>query len=125
MKTPQQRMFSNKACLAGFGLGSRRTGFLAVAALSLALAGVFLVQYGVESGLLTPFWRVVGAAALGIALLSAGEVLRRKWGDEDGAHTAYLPSTFAGAGLVALYAAVISARQLYGMTGPGLAFAEM
>jgi uncharacterized membrane protein len=99
--------------------------FLAVAALSLALAGVFLVQYGVESGLLTPFWRVAGAAALGIALLFAGEVLRRKWGDEDGARTAYLPSTFAGAGLVALYAAVISARQLYGMTGPGVAFAEM
>lgn len=99
--------------------------FLAIAAVSLALAGVFLVQYGVESGLLTPFWRVAGAAALGIALIVAGEILRRKWGDEEGAHTAYLPSTFAGAGLVALYAAVISARQLYGMTGAGVAFTEM
>jgi uncharacterized membrane protein len=40
--------------------------FLAIAALSLALAGVFLVQYGIENGLLTPFWRVAGAVALGL-----------------------------------------------------------
>lgn len=99
--------------------------FLAVAALSFALSGVFLVQYGVENGLITPFWRVAGAVALGVALLVAGEVLRRKWGDEAGAHTAYLPSTFAGGGLVALSAATIAARQLYGMIGPGVAFAEM
>jgi len=122
--TPTAYVFK-QSMFSGLWAWVAQNWFLAVAALSLALAGVFLVQYGVESGLLTPFWRVVGAAALGIALLSAGEVLRRKWGDEDGAHTAYLPSTFAGAGLVALYAAVISARQLYGMTGPGLAFAEM
>ncbi|MBQ0748559.1 MAG: DUF2339 domain-containing protein, partial [Roseovarius sp.] len=41
---------------------------LAVAGVSLALAGVFMVQYGVEQGLLTPFWRVMGALALGAAL---------------------------------------------------------
>ncbi|WP_457646605.1 DUF2339 domain-containing protein, partial [Profundibacter sp.] len=41
--------------------------FLAVAALSMALAGVFFVQYGIENGYLTPFWRVMGALALGVA----------------------------------------------------------
>ncbi|MCF6234502.1 MAG: DUF2339 domain-containing protein [Rhodobacteraceae bacterium] len=92
--------------------------FLAVAALSLALAGVFLVQYGVENGLLSPFWRVMASAGLGVCLIMGGEFVRRRWGDHDGDHTAYLASTFAGAGLVALFAAVLSARQLYGLIGP-------
>ena len=92
--------------------------FLAIAALSLALAGVFLVQYGVEKGLLTPFWRVIGAAALGIALILAAELVRRKSADASEQGTAFLPSTFSGAGLVALFAAVLAARQLYGLIGP-------
>ena len=101
--------------------------FLAVAALSLALAGIFLVQYGVENGLLTPFWRVAGAVALalGLALVGAGEVVRRRFGDDgagDGATTAFLPSTFSGAGLVVLFAAVLSAHHLYGMIGAGASF---
>ena len=99
--------------------------FLAVAALSLALAGIFLVQYGIENGLLTPFWRVAGAVALGLALVGAGEVIRRRFGDDDGetaAATAFLPSTFSGAGLVVLFAAVLSAHYLYGMIGAGAAF---
>ncbi|MGR3343861.1 MAG: DUF2339 domain-containing protein [Paracoccaceae bacterium] len=92
--------------------------FLAIAAISLALAGVFLVQYGVEKGLLTPFWRVIGAAVLGLALIWAGEFVRRRSGDAAEQGTAYLPSTFSGAGLVALFSAVLAARQLYGLIGP-------
>ncbi|WP_428543812.1 DUF2339 domain-containing protein [Profundibacter sp.] len=94
--------------------------FLAVAALSMALAGVFFVQYGIENGYLTPFWRVMGALALGVALIAAGEWIRRRAGDEDG-HAAYLPSTFSGAGLVALFAGVLAARQMYGLVGPEMA----
>ncbi len=93
--------------------------FLAIAALSLALAGVFLVQYGVEHGIVTPFWRVISAACLGIALIWFGEVVRRRAGDEGGNASDYLPSTFSGAGLVALFAAVLSAHHLYGFIGPG------
>ena len=99
-----------------------QNGYLAVAALSLALAGVFLVQYGVEKGLVTPFWRVMSAAALGTALIAVGEVMRRRWGDESASHVVYLPSTFAGAGLVALFAAAVSAHQLYWLIGPEAAF---
>lgn len=103
----------------------KQNWFLAVAAISMALAGVFLVQYGIENGLITPFWRVVGAAVLGVILIVAGEVIRRKQGDEDALHAAHLASTFAGAGLVALYTATIAAQQLYHMIGAELAFAEM
>ena len=94
----------------------------AVSAASLALAGVFLVQYSVQNGLLPPLARVLGAYLLGAALIVAGEVLRRKQGDGEASATAYLPSVFAGAGLVTLFAATVAARQLYGLIGPGPAF---
>ena len=87
---------------------------MAVAGVSLALAGVFLVQYGVEQGLLTPTMRVLAALGLGAALVVAGDLLRRRHGD-----AAAVPSGLAGAGLVVLFAAVLAARALYGLIGPG------
>ncbi len=95
----------------------------AVAAVSLILAGVFLVQYGVERGLLPPKARVLAALALGAALIAGGEAIRRRWGDSPDRSTAYLPSTFSGAGIVALFIGVFAARQLYGLIGPEAAFA--
>lgn len=92
---------------------------LAVAGVSLALAGVFMVQYGVEQGLLTPRARILGALGLGAALVLGGEVIRRRHGD--GARAAGVPSVLAGAGIVTLFAAVLAARALYGLIGPGLA----
>ena len=94
-----------------------------VSAASLALAGIFFVQYGVERGLLPPGLRVLGALAFGAALVGAGEWLRRRHGDEGMGPTAFLPSVFSGAGIVTLFAAVLAARQLYGLIGPGAAFA--
>jgi len=115
--TPKAFVFKGEN-IANAGRWLAQNWFLAVAALSLALAGIFLVQYGVENGLLSPFWRVMGAAFFGVALIWGGEFVRRRSGDGADSHTAYLPSTFAGAGLVALFAAVLSARQLYGLIGP-------
>ncbi len=100
----------------------RDNWFYAVAALSLALSGVFFVQYGIENGYLTPFWRVMGALGLGTCLIIAGEFVRRRTGDEGDTHTEFLPSVFSGAGLVALFAGVLSARQLYGLIGVETAF---
>lgn len=93
----------------------------AVSAASLALAGIFLVQYGVEKGLIPPALRVGFALAFGGALVLAGEWLRRQGGDDQGAATAFLPQVFAGAGIVTLFAAVIAARQLYGLVGAEVA----
>lgn len=94
--------------------------FLGIAAVSLALAGIFMVQYGVEQGLLTPFARIMGALALGAAFIIGGEFTRRRFGDEGGTMNA-LPSTFSGAGIVTLFAAVLSARHLYDMLPSDLA----
>lgn len=96
--------------------------FYVVSAVSLGLAGIFLVQYGIEQGLIPPTVRVLCAMLFGGALIGAGEYIRRRWGDGEDASTAFLPSTFSAAGIVVLYAAVIAAHGLYGLIGPELAF---
>lgn len=94
---------------------------LAVSALSLMLAGVFLVQYSIENSLLSPTQRVIGVIMLGLILIGAGEWIRRRADDEAG-HAASLPSTFASAGLVSLFVGILAARHLYGLIGPNTAF---
>jgi uncharacterized membrane protein len=91
--------------------------FYAVSAVSLALAGLFLVQYGMENGMLPPAARVASALAFGLGLIGAGEYIRRRFGEAEDSTTAYLPSVFAGAGLVSLFGAVLSAQMLYGLIG--------
>ncbi|MHA3915264.1 DUF2339 domain-containing protein [Halovulum sp. GXIMD14793] len=100
---------------------ARENWFLIIAALTFAMAGVYLVQYGIEKGLLTPQLRVLSALAFGAILIAAAEWIRRRVGDEDGP-TAFLPSTLAGAGLVSIFVGIFAARQLYGLIGSGLAF---
>ncbi len=95
----------------------------AVSALSLALAGIFFVQYGIEQGLLPPAVRVIAAILFGFALIGAGEWLRRRHGDEGPQASANLPSVFSGAGLVSIFAAVLAARQMYGLISAEVAFA--
>ena len=112
---PPRAFVFTGALLQTFGGWLRQNWTIALAALSLALGGIFMVQYGVENGLLTPVWRVCGALMLGVALVGAGEGLRRRFGDETTPSTRYLPSVFAGAGLVTLFAAVLAARLLYGL----------
>ncbi len=97
----------------------------AVSAVSLALAGIFFVQYGIENGLLPPALRVAAAILFGLALIGLGEWLRRRWGDREEDPTAYLPSTFSGAGLVSIFGGIVAARQLYGLIGAEAAFAGL
>ena len=107
------------------GAWLRENWFYAISALSLALAGIFLVQYGVENGLLPPTARVLAALGFGALLIVAGEVVRRRYGDDESSATAYLPSVFSGAGLVTLFGGVLAARQLYDLIGPEAALAGM
>lgn len=91
-----------------------------VSAASLALAGVFFVQYGMEHGLLPPGLRVVFGLAFGAALVGVGEWLRRRHGDQ-GAQV-LLPQVFSGAGIVSAFAAVVAARLLYSLITVEMAF---
>ncbi|NRB15999.1 MAG: DUF2339 domain-containing protein [Rhodobacteraceae bacterium] len=103
----------------------RENWVLVAGAASLALAGVFMVQYGAENGLLTPFWRVMGAVGFGAALIFGGEVIRRRFGDETAGSMIYLPSALAGAGLIALFSGVLAARAMYDLIDPGSALAVL
>lgn len=96
-----------------------------VSAISLALAGVFFVQYGIENGLLPPALRVVAGVGFGLALIGGGEWLRRRFGDEEISPAQYLPSVFSGAGLVAIFAAVAAGRMMYMLYSPAVAFAGL
>lgn len=103
--------------------------FLAAAAASLALSGLFLIQYSAQHGLLSPSMRILGALGLGLALIGGGEVIRRRMGagaqDATGSAADYLPSTFAGAGLFTLFGAVVAARHMYDLIGAPQAFAGL
>lgn len=92
-----------------------------VSAVSLAFAGLFLLQYGIETGLLSPRLRVMSGLAFGVALITGGEYIRRRWGDRDDDTTAFLPSVFSGAGLVVLFGVVLAALNLYQLISPPMA----
>lgn len=99
--------------------------FYVVSAVSLALAGIFLVQYSIDRGLLPPWARVTSALAFGSGLIAVGETVRRRSGDNPDVSTAYLPSTFSSAGIVTLFAGILSARILYGLIGAESALVGM
>ena len=95
-----------------------------VAGTALIMAAIYLVQYSIEKGLLSPAARIALAVALGAILIAGAEALRRRWGDgETGARL--VPATLAGAGVVALFAAVLAAFHLYAMLGQMGAFAAL
>lgn len=99
--------------------------FYAVSAVSLALAGIFMVQYSIEQGLLPPKVRIAAALGMGAALIGLGEFIRRRFGDGEESSTAHLPSTFSSAGIVTMFGAVLAARSLYGLIGPEVALGGM
>lgn len=101
---------------------TRQNWILAVSALCLALAGIYAAQYAADHGMVSPRMRIAMAALLGAAFIAAGEVIRRRTGDEGDVSTAYLPSVFSGAGIVTLFGAVLTARYLYGMIEAPVAF---
>lgn len=122
---PPRAVVFRREKLAALGQWLQLNWIYLVSAVSLATAGVFLVQYGVESGLLSPRARIWAALAFGLCLVGAGEYLRRRWGDEGAVATAYLPSVFSSAGIVTLFAAILAARHLYQILGSGTALAGL
>ncbi|SNS99851.1 DUF2339 domain-containing protein [Antarctobacter heliothermus] len=123
MARPPRR--TEPSTLQTLGVWLRDNWFYGVAAVSLALAGIFLVQYGIETGLLTPTMRVIAALAFGAALIAAGEAIRRRFGDDAASATAYLPSVLSGAGLVSQMGGVLAARLLYDLVAPGPALGAL
>ncbi|MDH3700831.1 MAG: DUF2339 domain-containing protein [Alphaproteobacteria bacterium] len=92
---------------------------------TLALAGLFLVKYSFDSGLLGPTARIVCAFLLGVVLLGAGEWLRRhpsRW-IAAGDRPDYVPAALAAGGLSTMYSAVYGGLALYHLMPVPMAFA--
>ncbi len=103
-------------------LGTRWAVWLGGAA--LALGGILMVHFSIESGFFGPGVRIAIAALFSIALLAAGEWLRRSDMrlDLGGVPSAHIPSIVSAAGTVAGFGTIYAAHALYGFIGPAAAF---
>lgn len=86
---------------------------------ALAVAGVFLVRFSIERGLITPEVRVVMAFVFGLALLAGAELAYRY---EARVADPRVRQALAGAGLATLYAGFYLAGTQYGLVGQTVAF---
>jgi uncharacterized membrane protein len=86
-------------------------------AAALVLAGVFLVRYAVDQGLLGPIPRCILAALLGVALIVAAEWLRRQEVLRPGITDQAAPGLAAG-GVAVLFGAAYGAGVLYELVPP-------
>ena len=86
---------------------------------ALAIAGIFLVRYSIEAGLVTPAVRVAMSFVFGLALLAGAEAAFRL---EERLHDPRVRQALAGAGLATLYGAFYLAGTAYGLIGAGSAF---
>ena len=94
---------------------------------TLALAGVFLVKYAAEQGLLGPRARIFFGLLLGAALVAGGEWVRRnpKHGLAELAPTSYVPQALTAAGVFTAFASIFAAYGLYDLLAPLVAFAGL
>lgn len=95
-----------------------------VGGLALALGGIFLVRYSLESGFFGPAVRLTFATLFGCALAAAGELARRTGFRSPiaGVDGAYIPAILTAASAFTLFGAVYAAHAQYGFVGPAAAF---
>ena len=86
----------------------------------LVFAGIFLVRYSIENGILGPTARIVLGLLFGAGLIVAGEKLRRSGRLEAGVHAAFVAS-----GSLVIYSALLVSFHLYELISAQTAFACM
>lgn len=90
--------------------------------IAIAFAGIFLVRYAIDLGLLTPAVRVGIGVAAGLFLVALAEAARRFPATQDDPRVA---QALAGAGVVTLYAIIYLASRSYGFLSAGNAILGM
>lgn len=90
--------------------------------LTLAVAGVLIVRYSIEAGLLSPWVRVVLGLLFGTGLIGGAELALRR---DTAVRDPRVRQALAGAGIATLYAVTLAAVHLYDLIGPGTAFVAM
>ncbi|KJS06171.1 MAG: hypothetical protein VR73_10405, partial [Gammaproteobacteria bacterium BRH_c0] len=85
--------------------------------LCVGLAGIFMVKYSIDAGLLGPQARIALALTTGIVLHAVAEWLRRRRGSDPAF------AALAGGASITLYGALLAALHLYQLFDPRLIFA--
>ncbi|WP_239467844.1 DUF2339 domain-containing protein [Microvirga arvi] len=103
-------------------LGSRWAVW--VGGVALALGGIFLVRYSIEQNLLSPSTRIALGGLFALALIGAGEWLRRRERSVvlPGLPDANVPSILTAAGTCSAFASAYASYALYGLIGPAATF---
>jgi len=98
--------------------------FVWVGAAAIALAGIFLVKYIAEQGILTPAVRMVLAFVMGATLAFGGEWVRRRPIQQMIAalKPSYVPMALTASGILVMYVTVFASYSLYELIGPLVAF---
>lgn len=99
--------------LAGF----RSNWMVWLGGICVALAGIFLVKYSIDIGLLSPAVRIGLALTGGMGLHAVADWLRRRTGRADRSFAA-----LAGGASIILYAALLAGLHLYHLLNPNLVF---
>ena len=86
--------------------------------ISVALAGIFMVKYSINMGLLGPKAQISMAIVTGLALHGVADWLRRRQGSSDPVFAA-----LAGGASITLYAALLAALHIYQLIEAGWTFA--
>lgn len=93
-----------------------------VGGVALAVAGVLLVRYSIQIGLITPPVQMGMAALFGLLLLGLGELAR---GRADWSADRRVAQALVGAGILVLYATAYGSLVLHQLIGNGTAFGLM
>lgn len=93
-----------------------------VGGIALAVAGVLLVRYSVQIGLVTPPVQMGMAALFGLVLIGLGEIARSRQGWSVDLRVA---QALVGAGILVLYATAYGSLVIHHLIGPGTAFGLM
>lgn len=87
--------------------------------LTLAVAGILIVKYAIDSGLITPAVRILTGLVFGGALIAGAEVTYRL---KSKVQDARVYQSLSGAGISTLYASILFAGNLYGLISPTFTF---
>jgi uncharacterized membrane protein len=90
--------------------------------ITLAVAGMLIVKYSIDAGLISPLVRVISGLIFGFALIGSAELALRA---DDRVRDPRVRQALAGAGVASLYGAILIAANVYHLVGPVTAFFAM
>lgn len=90
--------------------------------ITLAIAGVLIVKYAYDAGMLSRWVQVIGGLLFGTGLITGAEIAFQK---EASVRDPRVRQALSGAGLATLYATVLVAHNAYALISPLTAFIAM